>query len=123
MTIVDPKEGTFRPGLLLSMLRLDYIQDYGDAILVVIADQSLICIGGVSSHNTVSFETTLGRFMVRYNDSNPWLQSLRFLLQGVFVDHLIRVQYCQGFNLSRISLLVNLLCYINVLPIPGKQLL
>lgn len=55
MTIVNPEELALWPRLMLSVCRFRYIDDDGDAVFIVAADETLIRIRSVPSHYLVPF--------------------------------------------------------------------
>lgn len=102
MSIVDSEEGTFRPLLMLAVLRFHNIQNNGDPILIVRPDQALVSVSSVRPHNPISSETALGSFMIRDDDSRPRLQRQLprvFILipldRRVLMKHLVHVQRCK----------------------------
>ena len=57
MTIIHSEERALRPCLnLLLALGLDDIEDDGNPVLVVITDDTLICVGRVSVNDPVSLQ-------------------------------------------------------------------
>ncbi len=103
---------------MLSVFRLHYIQDYRDAVFVVIADKTLICISCIGSYNAITFVATLGWFMIWYDNScaRGECKSCRLLL--IFMYHRICVNDSQSSDLSRFTRLrIYFVLYIYTLPV------
>lgn len=75
MAIINSKEGTLRPFLSLSVFRLDYIENDGNSVFIVVSHYSLIGVCSVTFYNSISLDGALGWFIVRYDDSLGWLKS------------------------------------------------
>ena len=88
MAIIDPKERTFGPVLVLTMVRFHDVEDDGDSIFVIVSYKTLVGVGGVGPYYSISFERALGRLVVGNNYSCSGLQ--RQLLVDIlrFVHHL-----------------------------------
>ena len=67
MAIVDTEEGAGGPRLVLPVLRLDDVEDDGDAVFVVVANEALVSVGCVRAHDAISFVAALGGLVVRDN--------------------------------------------------------
>lgn len=63
VAVIYSKEGATGPIGRIFELWLDDIQNYGYSILVVIPDDSLMCVGSIRCYHTVSFAGILGRFI------------------------------------------------------------
>lgn len=67
VTVVYTEEGAFRPLLVLVVLRLRLhnVQDDGDAIFVVVANDALVRVSSVARHKTVPLVGELGVLVIR----------------------------------------------------------
>lgn len=63
MAIVNCKETTPGPVLHLLKLRLNYVKNDGDAILIVVTDNALMCICRVAADDAVLLASKLGRMI------------------------------------------------------------
>ena len=54
---------------MLTMLRLDNIEDDRNSVLIIVTDEALICISGIGTHYTISLIATFSRFVVWDNDT------------------------------------------------------
>ena len=109
---------------MLTMLRLNNIEDDGNSVLVIVTDEALICVRGIGTHYTISLITTFSRFVVWDNDTCARCkrQSCRFLL--LLMYHRVRVDHSQSTYLCSFSRLrINLILNVNALPIPLEKLL
>lgn len=61
MAVVDSKKRTTRPEFCIFKLRLDYVEDYRNTILVVVSYNPLMGVSSVRHNNSVSFAGKLGR--------------------------------------------------------------
>jgi len=59
MPIVNSKKRALWPRLMLAGVRFDNIENNADSVFVVGADESLISICCVGSHNTITFIAAL----------------------------------------------------------------
>ena len=105
VTVINPEERTLGPDLVLPMLRLHYVENYTDAVLVVVSDETLIRIRRVGPNNTVAFKATFGRLMVRDDDPSARLQGQcrRCLRLIIFVYHLVSVEYGQTLDVRLVT--------------------
>lgn len=56
------------------MLRLHYIQDDANTVLVVISDQALVGVGSICSHDSVAFEAAFGSLMIWNHNARARLE-------------------------------------------------
>ena len=75
MAIIDPEEGAARPMINLSVWGLQYVQDYGHSVFIVVSDKSLVSIGCIGSHNSITLQRMFGRFVIRDDDFVSRLQN------------------------------------------------
>lgn len=75
MAIIDPKERALRPFFMRSMLRFSDIQDYRNSIFIVIPDEALVSIRGISPHNSIPFHGAFCGFVVGDDDSSAGLEN------------------------------------------------
>ena len=73
VTVVYAEEGALRPRLGLAVLRLNYIQNYTNSVLVIVPNQALIRICGICSNDSVSLKTTFSSLMIWDYNPYPWL--------------------------------------------------
>ena len=125
MAIVNPEEGAFRPGFVLSMLWFHDVQDNGDTVLIITSNETLISVGSICSNYPVSSQTTFRGLMIWHNYPGTRLQRkfsgviliaaaiTTVTLDGsVFVEHLVHVERREALNLGvdarlRVQLLLN----------------
>lgn len=65
MPIEDAEEGTLGPVVALLSGRLHYVEDDGDPVLVVVSDDALVSISGISRDNPVLSYRALSLFEIR----------------------------------------------------------
>ena len=107
MSIIHAKEGALGPCLVLPVLRFDYIQNYGDAVLIISSDESLIGIRSVCPHDPVPAETALSGLVIGHDYPGPRLQRklprvilLAPLYRRVLVEHFVHVDGGETLNLG-----------------------
>ena len=100
MAIINTKERTSGPYLMLAVFWLYDVQYYRYPVLVVIPYQSLISIGGICTHDSIPFVTAFGGLMVWYDDASPWSQGQVLLILYFFMDHGVSVQDGQRLDLG-----------------------
>lgn len=129
MTIIHTEERTFRPCLMLSVLRLHDIQNDGDSIFIVASDKPLIGICSVCPHDPVAPQAALCSFMIRHDNPGARLQRelacvllLASLYGGIFMKHLIDIDGGEALDLGvHTGLRVQLLRHIDVLLVLLKE--
>jgi len=68
MAIINTKERTLGPFLLLPIWWLQNIQDDRDPIFIVVPDDPLIGIGSIGQYHPIPLHRALGGFMVWDDD-------------------------------------------------------
>ena len=109
---------------MLTMLRFYDIEDDGNSVLIIVTDETLVCICGIGTHYSIPLIATLSWFMVWDYNACAWCkrQGCSFLL--LLMHHGVRVDHSQGAYLCCFSRLwINLVLNINALPISLKKFL
>lgn len=75
MPIINSKERTFWPLLILSMFWLNHIKYDRHSIFIVVSYNSLICVSCITPNNSIAFNRAFSRFVIWYYDSLCWLES------------------------------------------------
>ena len=123
VAVVDAEERAGRPGLVLPVLRLHDVEDDGDPVLVVIANQPLVGVGGVGPHDAVALVAALGRLVVGDDDAGPWSEGQSCCLLLLLVHHRIGVNNGERADLCGFTRLrINFILHVHALPIALKQL-
>ena len=93
VAVVDAEERACRPRLVLPVLRFDDVEDDGDAVLIVVTHEALVCVGCVCAHDAVALVAALGGLVVRdyYPRARRQWQGRRLLL--LLVHHAVRVHH------------------------------
>jgi len=99
MSIVDSKEGTLGPGLVLPMLWLDDVQNNRYSVFIVVANKALIRVCSVGTNNSISLETAFGWLVVRNDDAGAGLQGQLLALKSIFMHHRVSVHDGQRLDL------------------------
>ena len=131
VSIIHAKEGALGPCLMLPVLRFDYIQNYGDAVLIISPDEALIGIRGVCPNDPVPAETALSGLVIGHDYPGPRLQRelprvilLAPLYRRVLVEHLVDVDGGETLNLGvHTRGWVEFLAHINVLLVLLEEVL
>lgn len=131
VSIINAKEGALGPCLMLPVLRFDYIQNYGDAVLIISPDEALIGIRGVCPHDPVPAETALSGLVIGHDYPGPRLQRelprvilLAPLYRRVLVEHLVDVDGGETLNLGvHARGWIKFLAHINVLLVLLEEVL
>ena len=122
MAIIHSEEWALGPSLMLSVLRLDNIQNYWNSVFIITSDKSLISIGGVGPHDTIPSQAALGGFVIGNYDPCTGLQwELSSIIlftsfySGIFMKHLVHIKCSETLNLGMNSRLrVKFLRHIDV---------
>ena len=88
MTIVNAKEWAFGPLAAWKLLRLwlHNVQDYGDAIFIVVANYTLVRIGSVSCNDAITLGWILGNLVVRHQLPNELRSAFLNFLSNCLVE-------------------------------------
>jgi hypothetical protein len=94
VAIVYAEEGALWPGFRTTALRFYYVQDYRDPILIVVPDDTLIGISGISLYHPIASAGTLSRLIVRQRtllgeEGDPIGRTETVLLLRLVVDALV----------------------------------
>ena len=65
MTVVNGEETAPGPVLHLLKLGLDYVENDGDAILVVVSNDTLICVGSIPRDQSISLVRVFSILIIR----------------------------------------------------------
>lgn len=125
MSIIYTKEGAFRPVFMLSMLRLNDIENDWYSVFIIVSNKTLISISSVSSHNSISFHRAFSRFMIWDNDPRARLKWELFTLIILIciMNHFIYIQCCERLDLCLGSSRgINLLSNIHILRVLLEKL-
>lgn len=105
VTVIHSEKRAFGPALMLSMFRLDDIQNDWNSILIIASDQALVGVCSVSPHNAVSSQAAFSCFMVGNDNSSPRLKRefpciilIAPLNSGILMKHLIDIQSGEALN-------------------------
>jgi len=91
MAIIDPEERALGPLLVLAVVWLDDVEYDADAVLVVVPDEALVGVGGISAHESVALVGAARLFVVGDLDARAGLQGVLagLVLLGLLLHHLV----------------------------------